>query len=79
MTHLFKLVPAILLSLEEYWWEGLAALCCEWWGGCHFLPDLWLQLEPSVPDGLQLVDVIDLFLAYIKCQKCPFLTRDPEG
>lgn len=52
MTHLFKLVPAILLPLEECSCEELAVFCCKWWGGWHFLPDLWLQLESSLSDGL---------------------------
>lgn len=40
VTHLFQLVPAILLPLEECCCEELAALCCEWCSGWNFLPDL---------------------------------------
>lgn len=60
--HLFRLVPAMLLSLDDCCCEELTALCCEWCSRWDFLPDLWLQLGSSLPDDLQPVHVMDLLL-----------------
>lgn len=37
VTHLFRLVPAVLLPLEDCCCEELVALCCEWCSGWNFL------------------------------------------